>query len=115
MAVTACGTQNLSQLIGKYFLTRIACGGKMVVNQAGGENMAINIGNKTKVTISVDPEILSYVDKFAKENGIGRSGAFCVITRQYKTSMESMSALSGLVEAIKQQQMVDGGLLEQGK
>lgn len=66
---------------------------------------------KVKIGVSIDTDVLEYIDSFAADNGIPRSGAISVIARQYKLSMESMAALSALVQEIKQ----TGNIEEQPK
>ena len=52
--------------------------------------------NKRSVTFKMDPEILKYVDDFAKKNGISRAGAISVMVSQYKQSMDGMKMLTEL-------------------
>jgi hypothetical protein len=52
----------------------------------------------------MDPEILKYVDEFAKKNGISRAGAISVMVSQYKQSMDGMKMLTELTAAMKKEQ-----------
>lgn len=53
--------------------------------------------SKVRINLSLDPDVLAYIDSFALKNGIPRSGAISVMVMQYKQSMEGVSAMSGIV------------------
>lgn len=63
----------------------------------------MDIPKRTRINLTIDPDVLAYIDDFAKKNGIPRSGAISVMVGQYRQSMEGISALSGMMKMVEQE------------
>jgi len=56
---------------------------------------------KKSVTISLEDDILNFIDEFAKQNRISRSGAISVITTQYRQNTVGLGVIAELMQMVK--------------
>lgn len=56
---------------------------------------------KKPVTISLDDEILAFIDEFGKQNGISRSGAISVLATMYRQNTQGLGIIAELMEMVK--------------
>ena len=55
-----------------------------------------------KVNVSIDEALLRRMDAYADENGMTRSGLFCMAVRQYLDALEMMPATKNMLISLTQ-------------
>lgn len=94
-------TENKNNVIGKYWVDKSSIDGIiMCIKCKGDEYMPEQ--NKIRTNITIDPDVLAYIDDYAKRTGISRSGAIAVMVSQFKSSMEGIAALTSLAKMAEQ-------------